>query len=669
VIALAVVAIVAVVAVAAYSFGSASSANPFDNAKRQYAPGSTPVGACYGSNNNINAQYVIMGGGFGGLATAYRMLKPATGATPLVSTGSNIVIIEAETRLGGRVDDVLQNGAYFGNGPLRIGEAQAMMRCIAKELNVELEYSTGGQEYWSVRGAQANDSADGAAVDQLAAVFPGASDVPPDNSPTTYWYDFIYFPDASSPINFPNLYANFVEMVKAALGENIFNYLRGTDSFRTDYSNYGARYEWDTFKDAYQDCCSNFYPVGGWSQIIRALTTYLNGKGVRIFTSSQVSCVQQLSTGAYQVYTTNGLRVDVPSTGFLFNAMPAGAWPIIGGNLAAQVSAQGQFQSIKSAPAATAVTYWATRWWEQLRTVNADTGNVPVLRLLTDTECFNRMEFHNTPYTWNQKAVRTAYDDGQCVEMWKSLLARGGTALIQRTIMEALNRTLSRFNLPAGFVIPQPIRTVIDVHDPAWHYIGPGYNYTACDLLNWAPTPLPGKRICHIGESYGVIRTAWTDAAYRTTLLCLRENFGMNILPFLGCQLCGNNEFMSKVNSLGRIVRAPMPNTPDWFPLCGNKCTLPSTDYCHNLYPRGGTVGTQYEPWGEDPSCDTLCNYAANQGTSLGILWGTCELKKKRTLGQSKRSRCFGTAMGDGFATRHCAQNYTTSRADMDFSA
>jgi hypothetical protein len=183
--------------------------------------------------------------------------------------------------------------------------------------------------------------------------------------------------------------------------------------------------------------------------------------------------------------------------------------------------------------------------------------------------------------------------------------------------------------------------------------------------MNWAPKPIVGKRICHVGEAYGLIRTAWTDGAYRTALLCLRENFGTQILPFLGCELCGNNEFLSVWRG-GKVQRAPIVDKLQYSPLCGNKCSLPSTDYCHNLYPRGGTPGTQYEPWGEDPSCPTLCDQAPT--SSLGQLWGTCDLKKKRGLETSKRRQCYGTSAGDAFATRHCPQHYNGSRADPNLT-
>jgi hypothetical protein len=107
-VALVVIVLVALVGVAAYAVGNNYPAAPRndENAKRH---GSTST--CHVTpTTTITAKYVMLGGGFGGLVTAYRMLKPAPGASPIVTNGADIVIVEAEAQVGGRVDDVLQNG-------------------------------------------------------------------------------------------------------------------------------------------------------------------------------------------------------------------------------------------------------------------------------------------------------------------------------------------------------------------------------------------------------------------------------------------------------------------------------------------------------------------------------------------------------------------------------
>jgi len=223
-------------------------------------------------------------------------------------------------------------------------------------------------------------------------------------------------------------------------------------------------------------------------------------------------------------------------------------------------------------------------------------------------------------------------------------------------VMQGLNRSLSRYQLPPGFQLPTPLQTVVAVHDPAWHYIKPGYDVTACQLQAWAPKPLSGVPLCHIGEAYGNIRTAWTDAAYRTVLLCLNQNFQQSMLPYLGCEQCQSNEVLAVVEH-GQVVAAPITNTDEVSPLCGDKCTLPSTDYCHLLYPEpGGPPGTFYNYWGRDPSCHDLCYYASHPpNTSLGQLWGQCPSKRDGDeFHYSVRTECFGTAMGSGKATPQC---------------
>jgi len=447
------------------------------------------------------------------------------------------------------------------------------------------------------------DAADLAAV----AFAPGVSS-PNPSSPIGYWYArFLNYysdnwsPDPNAPWQHPRDYANSVEMAKASMADpNYFNgledgfeFMKETDGFRSDWSDWDAQYFHDLYTDGATDCCNNFYVKGGFSRFTVLMTQYLQNQGVRIHTGDPVTCWSGCNN-RYVVSTAAGRTVQAS---FVINAIPPTEFVnSVYGNAAARIKAAPQFQAIKTVAAATAATWWPYNWWESLRL-----GTTNMLIIDSSTECFNMIEFPVTPYLYQQNATRSVYDDGNCMDMWRDFIRTGNYTLLQKTIVDGLRRALK----PAfpNIHIPEPLFTKLDIHDPAWHVVVPQQpTVTACDIMNWAANPLPNENICNVGEGYNPIRSSWTDAAVRSSLLCLKQHLHLNPLPFLSCTTCGSNEHGTAPDKLHYV------DIHTTAAVCGNKCSAPSSDFCQNLYP-ANQPDYCYSDFGYDPSCgsQTMC--------------------------------------------------------------
>src|SRR3989338_6299395 len=98
-------------------------------------------------SQTIFCDIMIVGGGQGGLHTAYQLSKVPN---------QNICLIEKEDHLGGRLYDVALDPArpdlLYGTGALRVMESQTYVLGLAQELNIQLELAPYRDDLINSRG-------------------------------------------------------------------------------------------------------------------------------------------------------------------------------------------------------------------------------------------------------------------------------------------------------------------------------------------------------------------------------------------------------------------------------------------------------------------------------------------------------------------------------------
>jgi hypothetical protein len=438
----------------------------------------------------ITCEVAILGGGPGGLHTAYRLAP---------QLGSKLCVFEKEDRLGGRIYDVSRTpgGPVFGLGALRIMENQPVMFALADELGVKYAAVPFQDDLINARGARAFDSE---AIRQEA--YPKVKE-----DEFALWDKIRFSPERANIDKYPD----FRSYVRAVLGPEEYQFMADIFRFRGDFSYpLSARGYLDFLDEDWDVCCTPNYPVGGMSEFIRRMEARTRAAGVRIFTGEPVLSIEG-GNPTYRIATPGYMA----TAGRLVIAIDAYGFKKVGGEVAAKIHTQQQFQDLIGIKVAVVNQWWPKAWWK-----DAIPGK-ETRRAWTTEHCMNFIEIPTAPYAADQMVTRSVYDDSlACTEFWEVTAQRGGTAAVEAEIARGLA------HLFPGADIPAPIKTQVQIWPAGWYWLKAGSKYTNAQIAEWAVNPLPGERISLVGEAYNPQRSTWTDGAIKSSLNTLKNVFG-----------------------------------------------------------------------------------------------------------------------------------------------
>lgn len=453
------------------------------------------------SRTALKCEIMVIGGGAGGLHTAFRLAA---------DHGSQVCLFEKEDHLGGRILDVSmdgsQNGPFFGAGARRIMEGQQILFDLADELGMTYESAAWQDDLISARGYTTFNS-----DDINRAAFPRVDDEldssPDDGSETeTALYNLLRFgPERQHAAE----YADFRSYVRTVVGPQGYHFLTDVFRFRADFEYpLDARGYLDYLDEEWDVCCTASYPVGGMSEYIRRMEAAAIVQQVRIFKSEPAISITKVS-GGYRVTTPNYSAMG----NNLVVAVDAEAFKHVSGDIAEAIKNQPQFQQLIGVKVVTVAQWWPNRWWEGALGKN-------VRRAWTTEHCLNHIEIPVDSYGVAQNVTRSVYDDDmRCVEFWEQTAKRSTNAVAQE-----IRRGLQE--MFPGVEIPLPLKTYVKVWPAAWYWLKAGSPYTNADIARWALEPMPGEAISMVGESYNPQRSGWSDAAYKSSIATLNAHFG-----------------------------------------------------------------------------------------------------------------------------------------------
>jgi phytoene dehydrogenase-like protein len=173
-------------------------------------------GGSSSARKKLSCPVAIIGGGAGGLHTAYRLGD---------ELGEDVCLFEKEARLGGRIYDVSKDGKAdsprIGVGARRIMETQEVVFALADELGIEYAMPTEYEDLFVARGAT------GFSSDELnAQAYPT---LPDDADYETSLYDKLLSLDGIDK------YSDFQAYARATVGAEGFEFLHDMSRFRADF--------------------------------------------------------------------------------------------------------------------------------------------------------------------------------------------------------------------------------------------------------------------------------------------------------------------------------------------------------------------------------------------------------------------------------------------------
>ena len=469
---------------------------------------STKDGDSGAPGGSLDCSVVVVGGGAGGLHTAFRLAP---------ELGEGVCLFEREAALGGRIKDVSldddPSAPLVGLGARRIMEGQTVLLNLAEELAMEVETPNLTADFINARGGFAFSK------EELLPLY----DVTPDPSgdTETALYDMLRFgPERANVTSYPD----FQSYVRAVVGDEGYSFLRDMSRFRADFEYpLDAAGYLDYLDEEWDVCCTPSYPVGGMSAFIRGMQAAAEAEGARIYTADAVTSIHR-GEGGYTVetasHTVHAERVVI--------AVPPFALNYIEGDVVEDIQAQTIYQDIVGVKVVTVTQWWPNDWYADVVNPSMTSDN-NVWRAWTTEHCLNFIEIPQEPYAAAANVTRSVYNDNaECSTYWETVAAKGDAA-VNAAVKEGLMHLFSGNGVssPATVEIPEPLGTRVQVWPDAWHWLAAGAAETNADLFDWAVEPLPGDEVGLVGEAYNVQRSGWSDGAYKSSINLLNAKYGM----------------------------------------------------------------------------------------------------------------------------------------------
>jgi hypothetical protein len=463
----------------------------------------------------ITCEVAIVGGGAGGLHTAFRLAP---------ELGDGVCLFEKEAELGGRIKDVPMTDAAdsprVGVGARRVMEGQQILFDLATELGIELQAPPNEADLINARGEFAFSK------DPFLPLYPGATphDADPETDEETWMYEELLGGPARADVTD---FRDFQSYVRYALGFEEFDFLHDMSRFRADFEYpIDARSYMDYLDEEWNVCCQPSYPVGGMSAFIRGMQAAAEDDGARIFTSEPVADISRATGGGYTL--TTGTHLVTAEKVVI--AAPPYAFQWITGDVVDDIREQQQFKDILEVKVVTITQWWPDDWWSTIVNPGGTAPDNNVWRAWTTEHCVNFIEIPIDPYGADQNVTRSVYNDGRaCSDYWEAIAAQGTDAVeaeIKRGLEHLFNENLGT---TAPVVIPDPTKTVVQIWPAAWHWLRAGTEFTKAQVYDWAVEPLTGEDVALVGEAYNVNRSGWSDAAYKSSINLLNTKYGLSL--------------------------------------------------------------------------------------------------------------------------------------------
>ena len=460
------------------------------------------------SNITTVCDVAIVGGGVGGLHTAMRL-----GA----QSGSKVCLFEKEERLGGRIYDIgkppnTAAAPFLGNGGRRVMDGQTVVFGLAKELGIQLDEPKTGSDLVFARGKFATNK------DDFLPLYPGLTyDHTKPDVESQLLKQLLSSPERAHA----DKYHDFKSYIHQVIGPVGYQYLHDMNRFRGDFEYpLSARGYLGFLAEEIDVCCQTFYPVGGMSAFVRAMAAKVQASGVRVFTSEPVTAIDGTS-GVYQLRTAK----RVVAADKVIIAVPPAAFDHIGGSIAKRIQQRPEYQALVGVRVTVINQWFKDSWWDKVRT--ADGKNI--WRAYTTGHCISYVEIPPEAYAAPMHAIRTVYNDSAaCADFWAKL-AKGPIEQMEAELHKGLEHLFADNHITTPVQIPPAVATTFWEWPDGWYWIKAGSPLTNADIFQWATEPLAGEDIGLVSEAYNPQRSAWTDAAYKSSIHLLNTKYAMKL--------------------------------------------------------------------------------------------------------------------------------------------
>eukprot|EP01084_Bolivina_argentea_P027114 50415_1 len=194
------------------------------------------------------------------------------------------------------------------------------------------------------------------------------------------------------------------------------------------------------------------------------------------------------------------------------------------------------------------------------------TNNISVDKWSSTDNCIQRMENFNSEIIRTANVIRSVYaDEGRCANEWKGIIEGSNYDFDGVVADEIRRRQADYFNVPID-QIPRALITECYITDRAWHFLAAGAatqigNNPSVAVENWSFQPLESHDIFLCGNTWAA-SSAWTEStrSHCDLMMNTKLNVNENSLPQFDFSLSQRAQCHAICDSTGVDEQCDIPD-------------------------------------------------------------------------------------------------------------
>eukprot|EP00927_Polykrikos_kofoidii_P018235 TRINITY_DN18413_c0_g1_i1.p1 TRINITY_DN18413_c0_g1~~TRINITY_DN18413_c0_g1_i1.p1 ORF type:complete len:615 (-),score=89.05 TRINITY_DN18413_c0_g1_i1:122-1966(-) len=448
----------------------------------------------------------VLGGGIAGLYSAFRLADKA-----------NVCLFEANDYFGGRIKDEKFHPdglggveKWVGVGGGRVDDGQHVVKHLANELEMNLEYTEYGASKVNVRGLFSDNSAG------TRAAFPTlTTELDEDGMYEKFMGEINWDEPRLSVLPDLGNYSTVEDYLRGLFGPEGLRFLQDNFRFRADFTDNDVR---SYLQFLILDIAENSappqkvgYPVDGMSQFAHRMSARASAMGASLHLKDPVLSISGSKQAGYRVMT----QQHIVHAKKIIIAMDPDGMNSVTGNIAERLKQDKSFQDAKPIPVSVVVQRFPGRWWE-------DAYDGKVHRAWTTDNCVSFTDPYINPYAKSTKVVRSVFADGYCASYWKTLHdADPSLGLIEKELKRSLSYLWN-------MTVPDAIETRYQYWPNGWYFQQPHAGRDIYELEQWAKRPFSDEDVALANEAWSPYR-AWIKGPIFSAINALNEQHGLGL--------------------------------------------------------------------------------------------------------------------------------------------
>ncbi|XP_078354103.1 uncharacterized protein LOC144638735 [Oculina patagonica] len=463
--------------------------------------------------NALECGVVIVGGGTGGLLTAYALLQ-----SKKETNETGVCVFEREDHLGGKIFDFNFTQApdlLVGLGEWNIYGYNDNEQDLVRHLSIQTDPWVTKTHRVKARCVYADS------CDYLKPkAFPTLLNRAPMNNNTLERIAEFIFDDARNYSQFSTagtFLSYELSPEGAKLMEDTYGF-QGDNDYMQAINPLSYREYLEKKILVISESQDDRRPKKGMSELITHLAQEVQSRGGKIYLKETVNSIER--RGDKFVLRTTNFTVNANQT--VITAGPKAVKKITG-DVIRGITDHEIFKSIVSVPAFSGAAVYERAWWNDSTAVQKNNTLKPLDKFISSSNCLGITMPYEGLGPNGEAALHTIANNGGCSDKWGKILQVSANE-VDKELKRALKYKFQRDD------VPDPLETKYKYWEEGfWFLQKPGASFNLTVIQQWAKRPLTGQDVFLVDRAYYSFG-GWLDDTIRASLVALKEGWKLDFV-------------------------------------------------------------------------------------------------------------------------------------------